>query len=86
VKQATAASGFLPDSTCHDPREEEKEREVSENEMASRRHVLPFAAPAAGRFPNPPICYWFCTITLSLLHLFLKKNLQMGVFIWITTW
>jgi hypothetical protein len=40
---------------CDDPRqEEEKEREVSVDEMASRRHVLPFAAlAAAGRFPNP---------------------------------
>ena len=61
-----------------------KEREVNENEMASRRHVLPFAAPAAaGRFPIPsPVSGDLLLVShdhVTIAASFLKKNLQMGV-------
>ena len=44
-------------------------------------HLLLRPPPAGFRFRRryQAICYWFRTITLPLLHLFFKKNLQMGV-------
>ena len=60
-----------------------KEREVNENEMASRRHVLPFAAPAAaGRFPiSSPVSGDLLLVShdhVAIAASFFKKELANG--------
>ena len=56
---------------------------MNENEMASRRHVLPFAAPAAdGRFPIPsPVSGDLLLVShdhVTIAASFFKKELANG--------
>jgi hypothetical protein len=51
-------------------------------------HLLLWPPPAGFQIRRryQAICYWFCTITLPLLHLFKKRTCKWAWFVWITTW